>query len=166
MSDFIENISGDLQRQIEAFQPEIQLKDVGTVMEAGDGIARVSGLANVRAQELIQFENGIMGIAFNLEKHAVGVLVMGEYSGIEEGMQVFSTGRIASVPVGEGLVGRVVNALGEPLDGLVDVCACGHPHYELAAAPALYAVVLGGVGRVSLPWVLHLCSGFHVEAVG
>jgi len=117
MSDFVGNLSSELQRQIEAYSPEVQLREVGEVLEAGDGIARASGLSAVRAQELVQFENGSMGIAFNLERDNVGLLIMGEYSEIEEGMRVYSTGRIASVPVGPGLVGRVVNALGEPLDG-------------------------------------------------
>jgi F-type H+-transporting ATPase subunit alpha len=117
MSDLVKNLSSDLQRQIEEYTPEVELRDVGTVLEDGDGIARVSGLSNVRAQELIRFANGTMGIAFNLEEQEVGVLVMGEYAEIEEGMLVYTTGRIASVPVGEGLVGRVVNALGDPLDG-------------------------------------------------
>jgi F-type H+-transporting ATPase subunit alpha len=117
MSDLVKNLSSDLQRQIDEYTPEVALRDVGSVLEAGDGIARVSGLSNVRAQELIRFANGTMGIAFNLEEQAVGVLIMGEYAEIEEGMLVYTTGRIASVPVGEGLVGRVVNALGEPLDG-------------------------------------------------
>jgi F-type H+-transporting ATPase subunit alpha len=117
MTDFIDNLSSDLRRQIEAFTPELELKDVGSVTEAGDGIALVSGLAGVGAQELVRFENGVLGIAFNLETDRIGVIIMGEYSGIEEGMTVYSTGRIASVPVGQGLVGRVVNALGEPVDG-------------------------------------------------
>jgi F-type H+-transporting ATPase subunit alpha len=117
MSDLVKNLSSDLQRQIEEYTPEVELRDVGTVLEAGDGIARVSGLSDVRAQELIRFANGTMGIAFNLEEQEVGVLVMGEYAEIEEDMLVYTTGRIASVPVGEGLVGRVLNALGEPLDG-------------------------------------------------
>ena len=117
MPDLVKNISSELQRQIDAFSPEVELKDVGAVLEAGDGIARVSGLSDVRAQELIQFANGVMGIAFNLERDAVGVLIMGDYSEIYEGMLVYTTGRIASVPVGEGLIGRVVNALGEPIDG-------------------------------------------------
>jgi F-type H+-transporting ATPase subunit alpha len=116
MSDLVKNLSSDLQRQIEEYTPEVELRDVGTVLEAGDGIARVSGLSNVRAQELIRFANGTMGIAFNLEEQEVGILVMGEYAEIEEDMLVFTTGRIASMPVGEGLVGRVVNALGDPLD--------------------------------------------------
>ena len=117
MSDLIKQITGDLQAKIDAFEPEIGISDVGTVTESGDGIARVEGLMNVQAQELVQFQNGVMGIAFNLEEDNVGVIIMGAYDDIAEGMEVRSTGRIASVPVGDGLVGRVVNALGEPIDG-------------------------------------------------
>jgi len=117
MSDLIGNITAELKQQIETFEPRVGLADVGTVVEAGDGIARVDGLSAVRAQELVQFANGVIGIAFNLEKNSVGVIIMGEYSGIEEGMMVRSTGRIASVPVGDTLIGRVVNALGQPVDG-------------------------------------------------
>ena len=117
MSDLVKNLSSDFQKQIEEFSPDVELKDIGSVIEAGDGIARVSGLSQVRAQELIQFANGVMGIAFNLERDSVGVLIMGEYDEIEEDMLVYSTGRIVSVPVGDGMVGRVVNALGEPIDG-------------------------------------------------
>ncbi|NCP88131.1 MAG: F0F1 ATP synthase subunit alpha [Anaerolineae bacterium CG_4_9_14_3_um_filter_57_17] len=117
MSDLIKQITSDFQQQINAFQPEASISDIGTVLEAGDGIARVQGLANVRSQELVQFQNGVIGIAFNLEEKSVGVIIMGDYSGIVEGMTVRSTGRIASVPVGDGLIGRVVNALGEPVDG-------------------------------------------------
>jgi len=115
--ELVSSLSSELRQQIESFSPTIELRDIGNVLEAGDGIARVSGLADVRSQELVRFANDVMGIAFNLESDSVGVIVMGEYSGIEEGMAVYSTGRIASVPVGDGLVGRVVNALGEPLDG-------------------------------------------------
>ncbi len=117
MSDLINQITSDLRKQIDAYTPEMGIRDVGTVIEAGDGIARVNGLSDVRSQELVQFENGIIGIAFNLEQDNVGVIIMGEYSEIEEGMNVHSTGRIASVPVGKGMVGRVVNALGQPIDG-------------------------------------------------
>ncbi len=117
MSEMVESLSSELKKQIEDFSPEVELRDVGNVLEAGDGIARVSGLSNVRSQELVQFENGVMGIAFNLEHEAVGVIIMGEYSGIDEGMTVYTTGRIASVPVGHGMIGRVVNALGQPIDG-------------------------------------------------
>jgi len=117
MSDLLRSLSSDLKARIEAFTPEIELKKLGTVLEAGDGIARVSGLAGIRSQELVQFANGVMGIAFDLETDAVGMIIMGDYAGIEEGMQVRGIGRIASVPVGQGLVGRVMNALGEPVDG-------------------------------------------------
>ncbi len=125
MTDLIKQITGDLQQQIESFRPEIAVTDVGTVIEAGDGIARVHGLANVRAQELVQFANGVMGTAFNLEQNSVGVIVMGDYTGITEGMTVRGTGRIASVPVGDALIGRVVNSLGEPIDGRGPIVATG-----------------------------------------
>jgi F-type H+/Na+-transporting ATPase subunit alpha len=117
MTDLIKQITSDLQKQIDTFQPALGLSDVGNVIDAGDGIARVNGLADVKSQELVQFANGVMGIAFNLEKDEVGVIIMGDYSEIVEGMLVRSTQRIASVPVGDALVGRVVNALGIPIDG-------------------------------------------------
>lgn len=117
MTDLIKQITSDLQKQISSFQPKMDLVDVGTVIDAGDGIARVRGLNEVKSQELVQFENGVIGIAFNLEKDNVGVIIMGEYSEISEGMIVRGTNRIASVPVGDGMIGRVVNALGEPIDG-------------------------------------------------
>ncbi|MEN8240564.1 MAG: F0F1 ATP synthase subunit alpha [Chloroflexota bacterium] len=117
MSDLIKDISESLQQQIDAFEPTLELRDIGTVFQAGDGIALASGLADVQSQELVQFDNGVMGIAFNLEADTVGITIMGEFSEINEGMSVRSTGRIASVPVGDGLIGRVVNALGMPIDG-------------------------------------------------
>jgi len=117
MSDLVRNLASDLDRQIKDYQPEVSLREVGKVLEAGDGIARASGLTGVRSQELVQFDNGVMGIAFNLEEKSTGLIIMGEFSGIEEGMEVYGTGRIASVPVGEAMIGRVVNALGEPIDG-------------------------------------------------
>ena len=117
MSDLIKQITSDFQKQIDDFEPAVNISDIGTVLEAGDGIARLEGLANVRSQELVQFSNGVMGTAFNLENESVGVIVMGDYGGITEGMTVRATGRIASVPVGDGLIGRVVNPLGEPVDG-------------------------------------------------
>jgi F-type H+-transporting ATPase subunit alpha len=79
MSDLITQITGDLQKKIDGFNPELSISDIGIVLEAGDGIARVEGLANVKAQELVQFSNGVMGTAFNLEKDSVGVIVMGAF---------------------------------------------------------------------------------------
>jgi len=133
MSDLIKQITSDFQKQIDEFEPEVGVSDVGTVKEAGDGIARVQGLANVQAQELVQFSNGVMGTAFNLEKDSVGVIVMGDYGGITEGMTVRNTGRIASVPVGDALIGRVVNALGEPIDGKGPIAFSGYRPIERIA---------------------------------
>ncbi len=117
MVDLIKQITDDIQKRIDTYQPELGLSDVGNVTEAGDGIARVNGLGDVKSQELVLFANGVIGIAFNLEKNNVGVIIMGDYSEITEGMVVRSSGRIASIPVGDGMVGRVVNALGVPIDG-------------------------------------------------
>ncbi len=133
MTDLIKQITTDLQKQIESFEPELEIRDVGNVIEAGDGIARVSGLADVRAQELVQFQSGVMGIAFNLGRDNVGVIVMGEFAEIKEGMTVWSTGRISSVPVGDGLIGRVVNALGQPVDGKGPLQASGFRPIERIA---------------------------------
>ncbi len=133
MTDLIKQIAGDLQKQIEGFEPELNISDIGTVIESGDGIARVHGLANVRAQELVQFANGVMGTAFNLEKDTVGVIIMGDYGEIIEGMSVRGTGRIASVPVGDAMIGRVVNALGEPIDGKGPIATTGFRPVERIA---------------------------------
>ncbi len=133
MTDLIKQITGDLQKQIDGFTPEFRISDVGTVLESGDGIARVQGLATVRSQELVQFSNGVIGTAFNLEKDSVGVIVMGDYAGIIEGMTVRATGRIASVPVGDAMIGRVVNALGEPIDGKGAIATTGFRAIERIA---------------------------------
>jgi F-type H+-transporting ATPase subunit alpha len=133
MTDLIKQIAGDLQKQIEGFEPELNISDIGIVTESGDGIARVHGLENVSAQELVQFANGVMGTAFNLEKDSVGVIIMGDYGGIIEGMMVHGTGRIASVPVGDAMIGRVVNALGEPIDGKGPIATTGFRPIERIA---------------------------------
>jgi F-type H+/Na+-transporting ATPase subunit alpha len=133
MTDLIKQITGDLQKQIDGFEPELNISDIGTVLEAGDGIAKVDGLANIKAQELVQFSNGVMGTAFNLEKDSVGVIIMGEYGGIVEGMTVRGTGRIASVPVGDAMIGRVVNALGEPIDAKGPIATTGFRPIERIA---------------------------------
>lgn len=117
MTDLINQVTAELQQKIEAFQPLMEIKEVGTVLECGDGIAKVAGLTRVKSQELVEFSNGVQGIAFNLEKDSVGVIILGDYQLIKEGMLASATGRIASVPVGDALIGRVVNALGVPIDG-------------------------------------------------
>jgi len=111
------NIYDSFLKQIEEYEPRVEAVEIGFVKEIGDGIARVSGLGNVRFNELVTFSNGTQGIAFNLESDNVGVIIMGDYGSINEGDEVRPQGRIASVPVGRELVGRVVNALGEPIDG-------------------------------------------------
>jgi len=117
VTESINQIAAEFKKFIDEFEPLAGVQSVGTVQEAGDGIARVNGLSDVQAQELVQFENGVLGTAFNLEKDVVGVIIMGEYDEIGEGMEVRSTNRITSVPVGDGLIGRVVNAIGQPIDG-------------------------------------------------
>ncbi|MFD0871859.1 type III secretion system ATPase [Chlamydia abortus] len=112
-----EEISSLIKQQIEQYQSDIQVVDVGTVIQVGDGIARAHGLQNVMAGELLEFSNGVMGMAQNLEEDNVGIIIMGPYKDIREGDQVKRTGRIMEVPVGEELLGRVVNPLGEPVDG-------------------------------------------------
>jgi F-type H+-transporting ATPase subunit alpha len=117
MTEFTKKITADLDNVITHFSPVPTISTVGTVLEAGDGIARISGLEDIPSQELVEFENGVSGIAFNLERSSIGVIILGEYASVHQGMGVRATGRIASVPVGEGMLGRVVNALGEPIDG-------------------------------------------------
>jgi len=112
-----DEISAILREQLSNFKTAAQLEEVGTVLQVGDGIARVYGLNNVSSGELVEFDTGVKAIALNLEEDNVGVVLMGESAGIKEGANVKRTGRIASIKVGEGLVGRVINTLGEPIDG-------------------------------------------------
>lgn len=112
-----DEISTLIKQQIEQYKSEIQVVDVGTVINVGDGIARVHGLENAMQGELLEFANGVVGMALNLEESNVGVVILGPYTDIREGDQVKRTGRIMEVPVGDELLGRVVNPLGLPLDG-------------------------------------------------
>src|SRR3989339_229301 len=107
----------ELKKHISAFEKNIEVEEVGAVIEVGDGIARMSGLTKCQAQEMLEFPGGILGVALNLEEETVGAMILGEYKGIKEGDIVKRTGRILSVPVGEQMVGRVVNALGQEIDG-------------------------------------------------
>src|ERR1700749_2664174 len=112
-----DEISAILRQQLSNFNAAADLEEVGTVLQVGDGIARVYGLSNVSAGELVEFENGVRAIALNLEEDNVGVVLMGESGEIKEGSKVRRTGNIASIRVGDGMLGRVVNTLGEPIDG-------------------------------------------------
>jgi len=118
MSIKAEEISVLIKQQIENYQSELKVSEVGTVIRIGDGIALAHGLDNVMAGELLEFSNGVMGMAQNLEEGNVGIVILGDYLGIKEGDEVRRTGRIMEVPVGEALIGRVVNPLGQPVDGL------------------------------------------------
>jgi F-type H+/Na+-transporting ATPase subunit alpha len=117
-----EDIQEALQRFVNDYKPEDATREeIGTVAEAMDGIARVEGLPSAMANELLEFEDGTLGIALNLDVREIGVVVLGDFSGIEEGQPVRRTGEVLSIPVGEGYLGRVVNPLGQPLDGLGDI---------------------------------------------
>ena len=110
-------ISDILKQQLDDVRGKMSFEEVGTVLEVGDGVAHVYGLENVKANELVEFENGVTGVAMNLEESNVGVILMDKVDSVKEGMKVTRTGQIASIPVGEGLLGRVINVLGEPIDG-------------------------------------------------
>ena len=112
-----QDIASVIKRQIEEFGKSLSMVDVGVVVEVGDGIARVHGLSGVAYNELLEFEGGIMGMALNLEEDGVGTVILGDPLSIKEGTEVRGTGRVVEIPVGDALIGRVVNALGQPIDG-------------------------------------------------
>src|SRR5690606_1630644 len=128
-----DEIRGALERYVSSYKPELSREEVGTVTEAGDGIAHVEGLPSTMASELLEFENGTLGVALNLDIRDIGVVILGDYSGIEEGQRVKRTGRVLSVPVGDAFLGRVVNAVGEPVDGLGEIAHEGYRELELQA---------------------------------
>ena len=111
------DIASAIQKNLEGFQPSLEQSQVGRVISVGDGIARVSGLPDAAVNELLQFESGTFGLALNLDEGSIGAVVLGEVDDIEEGQAVRATGDILALPVGDGMLGRVVNALGEPIDG-------------------------------------------------
>src|SRR6476646_2579564 len=113
----VAEITSILKGEIANFEQQLQVSDVGTVLEVGDGIARIYGLRGAMAGELLQFQNGAMGQVFNLEEDTIGAVIFGDYTHIKEGDTVQTTGRLLEVPVGPAVIGRVVNPLGEPLDG-------------------------------------------------
>jgi F-type H+-transporting ATPase subunit alpha len=128
-----EEIRGALERYVSSYTPEVSREEVGVVTDAGDGIAHVEGLPSTMANELLEFADGTLGIALNLDVREIGVVVLGDYSGIEEGQQVKRTGRVLSVPVGDAFLGRVVDPLGAPLDGLGEIQHETYRELELQA---------------------------------
>ena len=112
-----DEIASVLREEIDRFERKIDVREVGRVLEVGDGIARVWGLQGVMAGEMVEFPGGITGLAFNLEENSVGVIILGDYLKVTEGDEVRSTGKLLSVPVGDAVIGRVLDPLGNPLDG-------------------------------------------------
>src|SRR4029079_1852188 len=113
----VAEITSVLKREIAGFEQKLQVSEVGTVIEVGDGIARIYGLNSAMASELLEFQNGTMGQVFRLEEESIGAVIFGNYLEIKEGDTVKSTGRLLEAPVGDAVIGRVLNPLGEPLDG-------------------------------------------------
>jgi F-type H+-transporting ATPase subunit alpha len=128
-----DEIRGALERYVSSYTPEVSREEVGIVSDAGDGIAHVEGLPSTMANELLEFEDGTLGVSLNLDVREIGVVVLGEFDGIEEGQQVKRTGRVLSVPVGDAFLGRVVNPLGEPIDNLGEIANEGFRELELQA---------------------------------
>src|SRR5213079_2315456 len=112
-----DEIRSAIESYVSSYSPEASREEVGIVAETGDGIARIEGLPSAMTNELLEFEGGTLGIALNLDVRDIGVVILGEPSGVEEGQQVKRTGEILSVPVGDAYLGRVVNPLGQPIDG-------------------------------------------------
>ena len=129
-----EEVSNIIRTEIENYKKSLDIKTSGSVLEVGDGIARIYGLSNAKAGELLEFTNGIMGVVLNLEENNVGAVILGDFSQIKEGDEVKATGRIVSVPAGEGFLGRVVNALGDPIDGKGEIEAVKYMDIERKAS--------------------------------
>ena len=129
-----DEIADVIRQEIEQFESQTDVSEVGTVLEVGDGIARVHGLTNVAAGEMVEFPGGIIGLAFNLEENSVGIIILGDYLKINEGDQVKSLGTLLSVPVGDAVVGRVLDPLGNPLDGKGPVNSTESRPVEIIAA--------------------------------
>jgi F-type H+-transporting ATPase subunit alpha len=128
-----EEIRGALERYVSSYSSDVSREEVGTVADAGDGIAHVEGLPSTMANELLEFEDGTLGVALNLDVRDIGVVILGDFSGIEEGQQVKRTGRVLSVPIGDGFLGRVVDSLGAPIDALGEIENEGFRELELQA---------------------------------
>ena len=127
-----EEIRAAIEANVSTFAPENAREEIGRVVETGDGIARVEGLHSAMANELLEFEGGLLGVALNLDVREIGVVLLGDGSDIEEGQTVRRTGRVLSVPVGDGFLGRVVDPLGNPIDGLGDITAETELYDELS----------------------------------
>ncbi|CAN1512207.1 AtpA F0F1-type ATP synthase, alpha subunit [Mycobacteriaceae bacterium] len=128
-----DDIQGAIASYVSSFEADTGREEIGTVIDAGDGIAHVEGLPSVMTQELLEFAGGVLGVALNLDEHSIGAVILGEFDKIEQGMQVKRTGEVLSVPVGDAFMGRVVNPLGEPIDGRGDIAASTRRALEVQA---------------------------------
>jgi F-type H+-transporting ATPase subunit alpha len=128
-----EEIRGAIEQYVEAYRPETTREEVGRVTEVGDGIARLEGLPSAMTNELLEFEGGVLGLALNLEEGEIGCVILGEGNTIEEGQEVRRTGEVLSVPVGDGYLGRVVDPLGNPVDGKGEIVSEARRILELQA---------------------------------
>src|SRR4030043_772761 len=133
-----EEISQIISEQIKSYEKKMDISETGTVLSVGDGIARVYGVENAMAMELLEFPGGILGMVLNLETDNVGVAILGEVTHIKEGDIVKRTGKIAQIPVGEALLGRVIDATGAPLDGLGPIEAAEYRRIEMVAPGVVY----------------------------
>ena len=127
------DIEGAVEEYVTSFSADTEREEIGTVIDAGDGIAHIEGLPSVMTNELLKFEGGVRGLALNLDVREVGVVVMGDFAAIEEGQSVRRTGQVLSVPVGDGFLGRVVDPLGVPIDGAGDIQSTERRALELQA---------------------------------
>lgn len=128
-----DDIQGAIASYVSSFEADTGREEIGTVIDAGDGIAHVEGLPSVMTQELLEFAGGVLGVALNLDEHSIGAVILGEFDKIEQGMQVRRTGEVLSVPVGDAFMGRVVNPLGQPIDGRGEIAASARRALEVQA---------------------------------
>ncbi|MEI6254339.1 MAG: F0F1 ATP synthase subunit alpha, partial [Mycobacteriaceae bacterium] len=127
------DIEGAIASYVSSFEAGSGREEIGTVIDAGDGIAHVEGLPSVMTQELLEFPGGVLGVALNLDEHSIGAVILGEFEKIEQGQQVKRTGEVLSVPVGDAFMGRVINPLGQPIDGRGEIAASTRRALELQA---------------------------------
>ena len=139
-----------LRDEIEHYDKAVNVAETGSVISVGDGIARVYGLENVMSGEMVEFPHGVTGIALNLEEDQVGTVLLGEYQEIKEGDEVRRTGKIMSVPVGDAMIGRVVNALGQPIDGKGPITSSGSRPIEAIAPGVVVARHILAVEKMSI----------------
>lgn len=116
-----DEIRSAIENYVSSYAPDVSREEVGVVLDVGDGIAHVGGLPSAMANELLEFPGGVLGVALNLEQRSIGAAILGDFETVEEGQQVKRTGQVLSVPVGDGYLGRVVNPLGAPIDGLGEI---------------------------------------------